>query len=269
MEYPSFIVSAFRMLNFRNTTVFFAVTLICMLGVGWYHPFSSFFYLIPLFVYSLILFYGSYAVHSSFYIPVQCAARTEEKSIAISFDDGPDPAHTPAILELLEKTGVKAAFFCIGKNIPGREDLLRKIDREGHLIGNHSYSHHFWFDLFSAGRMYADMKLMDQLTFEATGLTPRLFRPPYGVTNPNLKKAIRRGDYIPIGWSIRSMDTVIRDEKRLLQKITKDLKPGAIVLFHDTGSATLSILPAFIHYVKARGYEIIRLDKLLKLEPYA
>ena len=116
--------------------------------------------------------------------------------------------------------------------------------------------------------MYADLQEMDSITKEATGLTPRLFRPPYGVTNPNLKKAILRGNYIPVGWSIRSMDTVIKDEKKLLYKITKAVKPGAIILFHDTSRTTIAILPAFISYVKAQGYEIIRLDKMLNLEAY-
>ena len=117
--------------------------------------------------------------------------------------------------------------------------------------------------------MYEDLRRMDSITKETTGLTLRLFRPPYGVTNPNLKNAISRGGYIPVGWSIRSMDTVIRDEKKLLRHVTKAIKPGAIILFHDTSRTTVAILPGFINYVKALGYEIIRLDKMLNLEAYA
>lgn len=101
------------------------------------------------------------------------------------------------------------------------------------------------------------------------GIEPRLFRPPYGVTNPNLKKAIQKGGYTPVGWSIRSMDTVIKDAGKLLEKVTGSLKPGAVVLFHDTSKSTLDMLPAFIEQVKQKGYSIIRLDKMLNLEPYA
>ena len=101
------------------------------------------------------------------------------------------------------------------------------------------------------------------------GMEPRLFRPPYGVTNPNLKKAIQRGGYTPVGWSIRSMDTVIKDAGKLLEKVTISLKPGAVVLFHDTSKSTLDILPEFIDYAREKGYSFIRLDKLLNLEPYA
>jgi peptidoglycan-N-acetylglucosamine deacetylase len=137
------------------------------------------------------------------------------------------------------------------------------------MIGNHSYSHHTWFDLFSYKKMLGDLKKMDEEMERVTGLQPKLFRPPYGVTNPNLKKAIINGGYIPVGWSVRSMDTVIKDEKKLLNKISRSLKPGAIFLFHDTSKTTLAILPSFIKWVRESGYEIVRLDKMLHLKPYA
>jgi peptidoglycan/xylan/chitin deacetylase (PgdA/CDA1 family) len=89
------------------------------------------------------------------------------------------------------------------------------------------------------------------------------------VINPNLKKAIMKGGYTPVGWSVRSMDTVIKDEKKLLDKIKASLKPGAVFLFHDTQKTTLNVLPEFIQEVKNSGYAIVPLDKLLHLTPYA
>ena len=117
--------------------------------------------------------------------------------------------------------------------------------------------------------MIADLRRMDEAMERVTGLSPRLFRPPYGVTNPNVKKAILRGGYTPIGWSVRSMDTVTKDSRKLLAKINGAIEPGAVFLFHDTCSSTLEALPAFIAEVKNRGYEIVPLDKLLHLRPYA
>ncbi|MBC8034962.1 MAG: polysaccharide deacetylase family protein, partial [Chitinophagaceae bacterium] len=125
-----------------------------------------------------------------------------------------------------------------------------------------------WFDLYSASKMHADLRLMDEQVKKVTGLTPHLFRPPYGVTNPTVKKAIIKGKYIPVGWSVRSMDTVMKDETKLLNKLNTSLKPGAVFLFHDTSKITLSVLPRFIEYAKQKGYEIIRLDKMLNLHPY-
>ena len=110
---------------------------------------------------------------------------------------------------------------------------------------------------------------MDAETERVTGLKPKLFRPPYGVTNPNVKKAIINGSYTPVGWSVRSMDTVMKDEKKLLAKINGGIQPGAVFLFHDTGKITLNILPYFIQEVKKRGYNIVPLDKLLDLQAYA
>jgi peptidoglycan/xylan/chitin deacetylase (PgdA/CDA1 family) len=257
------------MLNFRNTNIFFAALLALIIVLNVFFNISPFVYIVLLLVYSFILFYGSYFIHSNFYIKVICSAKTVKKEIAISFDDGPATAYTPEILQVLGENNVKAAFFCIGSRIAGNEKLFLQLHEEGHIIGNHSYSHDFWFDLFPYKKMLADLKMMDETMIQVTGLAPKLFRPPYGVTNPNLRKAIVNGNYIPIGWNLRSMDTVIKNEDKLLQKISRSVKPGAIILFHDTSKTTAAVLPAFIKKVKADGYEIVRLDKMLKLEPYA
>jgi peptidoglycan/xylan/chitin deacetylase (PgdA/CDA1 family) len=229
---------------------------------------SVFVYIALFIAYASILFYGCYFIHSNFFIPVVCSAKTTEKVIAISFDDGPDGAYTTRILNLLKDEDIKAAFFCIGSRIAGKEAILKQAFDEGHLIGNHTFSHHFWFDMFSSKEMLADMRKMDKAMNNVVGKTPRLFRPPYGVTNPNLKKAIIKGNYIPVGWSVRSLDTVIKDERKLFNKVIRQLKPGAVFLFHDTSTATLAILPSFIKHVKSKGYEIIRADKMLNLQPY-
>jgi peptidoglycan-N-acetylglucosamine deacetylase len=109
---------------------------------------------------------------------------------------------------------------------------------------------------------------MDDEVKKVIGIKPTLFRPPYGVTNPNLKTAIVKGKYSAIGWSVRSMDTVIKDEKKLLTKVTAAIQPGAVFLFHDTSIATIKMLPTFLQEVKKRGYKIVPLDKLLHLKPY-
>ncbi len=257
------------MLNFRNTNIFFISLLITLIGV--HIKVGLPFYVYPLLfvVYSGIVFYGCYNVGSNFFIKIICSANTDKNEIAISFDDGPATNYTPEILQILNKENIKATFFCIGKRISGNENILIQIKEQGHIIGNHSYSHHFWFDMFSSKKMLADMKMMDDETEKITGLKPVLFRPPYGVTNPNLKKAIINGNYTPVGWSVRSMDTVTKDERKLLSKINNAIKPGAVFLFHDTSKATVNVLPAFIQEVKNRGYQFIPLDKLLHLKPYA
>ena len=257
------------MLNFRNTNIFFIALLAVLIGVHITRGLPVYIYPIVVFIYSLIVFYGCYYIAASFFIKVVCSAKTDKKEIAISFDDGPAENYTAAVLAILKENNIPAAFFCIGKRIAGNEKLLKQIDEEGHIIGNHSFSHDTWFDLFSSAKMLADLQQMDETMFKAIEKKPKLFRPPYGVTNPNLKKAIIRGNYIPVGWNVRSFDTVIKDKKKLLDRISKRIQPGAVFLFHDTCASTLAALPAFIKEVKVRGYTFARLDKMLNLPTYA
>jgi len=257
------------MLTFRNTNIVFILLLVLALAINQFTHLPFFGYLLLLLGYSLVVFYGCYEVSSGFFLPVYCAAINGKKEIALSFDDGPATQYTIETLQVLKEQEVKAAFFCIGHRIKGNEQLLQAVHRQGHLIGNHSYSHHYWFDLFSSKKMLADMQQMDQEVLRVTGMQPKIFRPPYGVINPNLKKAIIRGKYTPVGWSVRSMDTVIKDEQKLYKKIKRALQPGAVFLFHDTSRTTLAVLPGFIKWVRENGYEIVRLDQLLQIKPYA
>jgi peptidoglycan/xylan/chitin deacetylase (PgdA/CDA1 family) len=257
------------MLNFKNINIaFIIIALITMASATRYHV-PVFVYLLIVLVYSLILFYGSYYVGSNFFMKVLCRANTSAKQIAISFDDGPAHEHTAAILQVLKLNNVPAVFFCIGKNIAGKELLLKQIVDEGHIVGNHSYSHHFWFDLFSTKKMAADVQMMSETVKDVIGVRPKLFRPPYGVTTPNMNAVMQQGGYTAIGWNIRSLDTVIKEEDKLLKKIADLLQPGAIVLLHDTSKSTLNMLPGFIAAAHNKGYEFVRADKLLNVEPYA
>ena len=219
-------------------------------------------------IFITILFFACINLSWNFFIPTICKAHTSEKVIALSFDDGP-ALFTIQILNTLKKYNTPAAFFCIGKNIPGNEQTLLRIHEEGHIIGNHSYSHHFWFDMWSAAKMIADMKEMEREATKITGLAPQLFRPPYGVINPNLATAIKRTKYTAIGWSIRSFDTNTTDKQKLLSRIMTKVKPGDIILLHDSMQITAAILPDLIQQLTGQGYKIVRLDKMLNIDAYA
>jgi peptidoglycan/xylan/chitin deacetylase (PgdA/CDA1 family) len=257
------------MWNLRTCNIVFGILLglLIALNFHWQVPIAA--YIALAILYTLPLAWGSYRIDSQFYIPIICSGPQDKKEVALTFDDGPDYSYTPEILDILDQHQVKAAFFSIGYRISESPELAVDVHRRGHLIGNHSFSHHLWFDLFSSRRMLRDLQQMDQVLSKATGVKPKLFRPPYGVTNPNLKKAIVKGGYTPIGWNIRSMDTVINDADVLLKKVETKLKSGAILLLHDTSPSTTGMLHALITHIKASGYEIVRLDKMLNLPPYA
>ena len=257
------------MLNFRTITIAWVLSLAGLWLVrdglgGFAWPALAVSWL-----YFTVLVLGCIFISWNFWFPSVCSGPADAKRIAISFDDGPAPGTTEKILDTLAAEQVQAAFFCIGRNITGHEALLRRIDAEGHVVGNHSDSHHFWFDLFPAKKMLEDLQRMDDRCHLAIGKRPRLFRPPYGVTNPNLARAVKAGGYRSMGWNVRSLDTVAKDGDALLGKLEARIKPGALFLFHDTVALTAEVLPRFIRSAKAKGYVFVRPDRLTSTEAYA
>jgi len=214
------------------------------------------------------LFLGSVYIGSGFYIDVVCRALPEQRAIALTFDDGPHPDQTEKVLEVLRKHDIKACFFCIGKNADAYKDLLKKIDAEGHIIGNHSFSHAFWFDLFPLKKMREEIVNTNILISEVIGKNMRLFRPPYGVTTPNLAKAIKRTGMVPVGWSLRTFDTVAKGDIKKISKKLNRVKPGDVVLFHDHSVNLPEILNEFIIQLKKNNIEIIRFDELTNIKAY-
>jgi peptidoglycan/xylan/chitin deacetylase (PgdA/CDA1 family) len=222
-----------------------------------------------LFLFLLTKIYGSIFIDSNFYIKTLCKGNRSGNSIAITFDDGPMSGSTDRVLKILKEKNVKATFFCIGKNVEGSEALLKQIDSEGHLIGNHSFEHRKFFDLQHSKAMQDELMKTDQAILKVIHKKPNLFRPPYGVTNPSLAKAVRKGSYQTVGWSVRSYDTISKNRNQLWNRVTKKLKAGDVVLFHDRCEITIDILPDFIDHVLKIGLKIAPLDQVLNIKPYA
>ena len=257
------------MLTFRNTNFFFGAISGCLLIADIWLKISVYIYIGIFILYCAILFYGSYNVGSNFFMKVLCSAATTEKLIAISFDDGPVEQYTRQVLQVLKEQQVPAAFFCIGRRIVENEALFREVHAQGHIIGNHSYSHSPLFDILPGNKMLKDVQMTDTAIRQSIGLQPKLFRPPYGVTTPAMKGVMDKGGYTAIGWNVRSLDTIARSENKLLEKLIRRLRPGAVILLHDTQKITLSVLPRFIRAARNEGYEFVRLDKLLNIKGYA
>lgn len=210
---------------------------------------------------------GSINICSCFYIDVICRGDADSNSVGLSFDDGPGE-QTGIVLDVLKKHGVKAGFFCIGKNAQLKPELIRRIDSEGHFIGNHSFSHAFWFDLFSKKKMIQEMRETNNTIFEIIGKRMKLFRPPYGVTTPVLARAIRELNLIPMGWSVRTMDTTANGSIEKISRRLKKVKAGDIILFHDHSKGLPEILDNFISNLKSQKINLVRPDELVKIQAY-
>jgi peptidoglycan/xylan/chitin deacetylase (PgdA/CDA1 family) len=256
------------MLNFRNTLIGFAIALFLVVAADYLIPVSGWIYAGIILVLIALMAWGSKSIELNFYLESHNHGDRSKKSISLTFDDGPDGQVTPLILDLLKENNVKAAFFIIGNRAAVNPEVLKRIDKEGHVIGGHSYSHHLLFDLFSSSVMRGELQKTDNLVFSIIGKRLSLFRPPYGVTNPPIARAIRSMKYESIGWSLKSFDTVNEKAADIFNRIVSNLNNGDIILMHDSKPWTLNVLALLIPYLKEHNFEIQRLDKLLNLKPY-
>jgi len=231
-------------------------------------PLHYYHYILLVALYLALSVSMSFFIRSGYHMKALCNMVTEEKMVSITFDDGPNGELTPKLLDQLKNIGIPATFFCIGRKIKGNEDLLKRMHSEGHLIGTHSYSHSNWFDLFSPSRMRKELEISSQAVFEATCKKPLLFRPPYGVINPMLKRALHDSGVHVIGFSNRAWDTSSRKKEIILARVMKNLKPGDIILLHDTVPETIDVINNLVEQTKQDGYRIVPLDKLLNIHAY-
>ncbi len=255
------------MSKYTSSSLLFGTLLLIIILMVQYLGVNPWWIALPIAIYLSLLVSGSAVIGMNFYFKSLNRTLTKDKKIALTFDDGPDGKVTEALLELLEKYNATAAFFCIGKQVERYPEVTRKAADKGHIIGNHSFTHHRWFDLFSTKRMAAEIKATNKEIERATGKSPLLFRPPYGVTNPSLKKAIQETGMIPVGWSLRSFDTISKPEK-VLKKLRRKTQAGEVVLFHDRGPELLHIIEEYLRWLSEKNYKVVSLTELFNMEAY-
>jgi peptidoglycan/xylan/chitin deacetylase (PgdA/CDA1 family) len=198
----------------------------------------------------LFWFLMSFIIRSNFFINV--IHQTSKNNVLLSFDDGPHQEYTPQILEVLKKHNAKAMFFIIGKNVAGNEQLLKRIHNEGHIVGNHTQNHKVGIGFNSTQKVIDEIDKCSEL-LSKEGVDVKYFRPPFGVTNPNIAKAIEKTGLSCVGWTLRSFDTTKSNAEQLLAKMVSRVKGGDVVLFHDTQKVTVALLDKFLIEVKKKG----------------
>jgi len=223
---------------------------------------------VPGTIFLALIIYGSAFIESNFHALTYCHGNISEREIALTFDDGPNREYTPQVLSALAQHNAPATFFVIGKNIQGNENILKRMDEEGHCIGSHSYTHSAYLDFKSLQGFKDELNMTSESVFKIIGKRMKLFRPPYGVTTPNLAKASKALNYNIIGWSIRSFDTTKDSMQTITMRVQSQIKPGAIILFHDTSDKTIEVLKQTLSFAKENGYKIVSIEQLLKLDVY-
>jgi peptidoglycan-N-acetylglucosamine deacetylase len=201
--------------------------------------------------------------------PSLCRVHTAQKVVALTFDDGPDPASTPALLDLLAREEARATFFCVGRRVAEHRELARRIAAEGHLVGNHSFGHHHAINLFSDARLRSDLEQTQREITQTTGRTPEYYRPPMMLTNPRVFRATHALSLTVTGCAIRAYDRRPQSPRKVLDRVLRRLQPGAIIALHDGGvppGRLLSIVEPLLNELHAQGYRCLRLDELAALE---
>lgn len=193
---------------------------------------------------------------------------SKAKRVALTFDDGPDRKYTPLILDVLKKNEVKATFFVVGVQVSKFGDVLERIVKEGHAVGNHSWDH---ADLTKKTPEQIDEEIgkTDEAIRKAIGSGTDLFRPPYGANDTNVKKAAASAERKLVLWTVDTRDWSGSTPKEILEKIRKQTKPGGIILMHSFGGKggkldnTVEALPQVIDYLKSEGYTFVTVPELL------
>ena len=209
------------------------------------------------------LFYASYSMRLGVYMCAFCRKQTDEKIVALTFDDGPDATQTPKVLDVLKASNTPATFFCIGSQVGGNEHIIRRMAAEGHTLGNHSYVHSSTFPLLSTRAMTADMVLCQQTLKAIWPGEVTWFRPPFGVTNPTVARVVKHLGYLPIGWNIRTFDTTSSSHDKILKRIDKQLRPGSVILLHDRVPGSERLLAEILNLLCRRGYRVVSLKTML------
>ena len=181
----------------------------------------------------------------------------ENKLIALTFDDGPN-YNTNKVLEALKEHNVPATFFILGNKIKDNEHILKRIKKEGHEIGNHTYNHKILTRL-KENNITEEIKSTSNLIYEVTGTYPKLLRPSYGIVN---KKVRKLSNYPIIIWDIDTLDWKYHNSNRIAKRVLSKVTDGDIVLMHDIYSSTANALKIIIPELKNRGYTFVTVSEL-------
>lgn len=252
----------------HKTALFFISILLLMGLLSFFATIGFWCFVAVVLIWVSVVFWGSAFIGSNYHVTAYCRSSSEtEKKIAITFDDGPHPI-TPRILDLLKEFEAQAAFFCIGKNIQSHPEIMQRMVDEGHIVGNHSFSHSPMFDFFGKEKVAEEIRQTDALIEKYTDSKPKFFRPPYGVTNPAIRKALEVTYHKVIGWNIRSLDGKLKDEDVIFNRIEQRISPGGIILLHDTSEHSANVLERLLVALRDKKYKVVSLEELLNIKAY-
>ncbi|GCE26757.1 hypothetical protein KDA_22410 [Dictyobacter alpinus] len=190
---------------------------------------------------------------------------SDKPEIALTFDDGPNPAATQQVLDILKRYHVHATFFCIGENVQSYPALVAQEQADGNIVGNHTWNHP---DLTKASVTEVQKQLMDTNSElkSATGTTPTLFRPPYGAIDAAVKQQAAQQHLQPVLWDIDTQDWSMPGTRSIVNAVLDHAGNGDVVLMHDGGgdrTQTIAALPQIIEGLQQKGFNLVTIPQLM------
>ena len=187
------------------------------------------------------------------------ATPVEAPKIALTFDDGPSAAWTPALLDGLKERGVKATFFLIGENADKNPEIVKRMAEEGHLIGNHTYHH---VELTKVSENEARLELADTsaVIVRITGKEPEYMRPPFGAWQRKLEQEIRM---LPVLWTIDPLDWTTENQDEIVNKVVTEAEENDIILLHDCYKSSIEAGLRIVDILQEEGFVFVTVDELL------
>jgi len=192
--------------------------------------------------------------------PVVTHFETDRREVWLTIDDGPDPRDTPGMLDVLARYNAKATFFVIGRQVDSQRALVRRILREGHSLGNHTYSHPAgWWWAAPRPVVRHEMAWGTKAIETATGAKPRWFRSPVGMNNVSVHPIAEGEGQRVVGWSAGGKDGCPAAPTRVIQRIMASVKPGAIIVLHEGGTSRyrVSTLERLLERLQGEGYTCV------------
>jgi len=197
------------------------------------------------------------------------------KVVALTFDDGPSPVWTPKILDELKRAGIKATFFMLGEHVAKYPDIAKRVAADGHEIENHSWDHHVLI-YYKSEELYKQIKDTEKTILDVTGQTTTCFRPPKAWVTDKEKQKLKEMGYQVVLWSLNSKDWVTFDDKYMREYIVRNVRPGDIILFHDSGGVfgveggnrdeTTRTIYRLTEKLREKGYGFVTIKELLGMD---
>lgn len=181
------------------------------------------------------------------------------KKIALTFDDGPHPVYTREILDGLKERGVKATFFVIGEHAKANPELVQRMKKEGHLVGNHTYTH-VGLTTKNKAKFREELQKTSDVLEELLVEEIVYVRPPYGTWDKRIEKDL---NLIPVLWTVDSLDWKLLNIERIKRRVLKSVKDGAIILMHDYYETSVEAALEIVDALQEQGYEFVTVDEIL------